>query len=166
VVIHAGHRHAAVTHRLDQHAEPGQIRDVQHDDEVGPPKLLDRFRGAIDPRQVIEQEAEPGRGEARVGDHRVDALGAEQMDQADLAAEAVPVGVYVGRDADPLPGPECGGKGPSQRELFRRQRKRHFQKLTAPRGWREILFAGADRQSGMGPAVHEIDCQADREPDE
>jgi hypothetical protein len=125
VVIYTRHRHAAILYRLDQHAEPAQIGYVQHDDEVGPPELLDRLRGAIDAGQILKQEAEPGRGGGGVGDDRVDALGAQQMNQSDLAAEPVPIRVYVGGDADPLPGPECGREGPGQRGLFGRQRKRH-----------------------------------------
>ena len=110
MVVHAGHRHAALPHGLDEHAEPGEVRDVQHDDQIGPAKLLHSLGRAIDPRQVIEEEAEAGRRRARIGDDGIDALGPEQVHQPDLAADPVTVGVYVGGDADPLPRLERGGE--------------------------------------------------------
>ena len=49
VVVDAGDRHAAVADGLAQHAESAEVGDVEHDDEVGAPQLLDRLP-VCDPR--------------------------------------------------------------------------------------------------------------------
>ena len=110
MVVHAGHRHAALPHGLDEHAEPGEVRDVEHDDQIGTAKLFHSLTRSIDAGQVIEEEAEAGRRGARIGDNGVDALGPEQVHQPDLAADPVAVGIYVGGDAHPLPWLERGGE--------------------------------------------------------
>jgi hypothetical protein len=127
VVVHTGYWNSPVPHGLDEHAEAGQIGDVEDDDEIGAAELPDRLMGPVDPGQVVKQEAEARRGGARVGDDRLDALGSQQVNQPDLAAEPIAVRVDVGGDADPLTRPKRGGKGTGQGGLFGGQRKRHFQ---------------------------------------
>ena len=66
------------------------------------PQLADGLAGAVDAREILEQELEPGRCRGRVGDDGVDAAVAEQVGQARLAAEPVAVGVDVRGQAHPL----------------------------------------------------------------
>ena len=75
MVVHASHRHAARPDRLAEVAEPAQVGNVEHHDDVGAPELADAFPGAVDARQVLEEECESGRGGGGVRDDAVDALG-------------------------------------------------------------------------------------------
>ena len=76
---------------LGEHAEPAEVGDVEHDDQVGAAELLHRLGGAIYPGQVLEQEAETRRRGRRVGDHDVHAASPQQVGEARLAAETVAV---------------------------------------------------------------------------
>ncbi len=101
-MIDARHRHAAIAHRVVQHAEAAQVGDVEHQDEVGAADLLHRLRGPVDAGQVVQQELESRRRGRRVGDHRVGAERTQQVHHRHFAAESVAVGIDVGGDADPL----------------------------------------------------------------
>jgi hypothetical protein len=127
MVIDAGHGYPALAHGLDQHAEPGEVGDIENDDDIGSAQLLHRFRGTVHAGQILKEKAEAGWSGAGVGDDCVDPLPPKKVDQPDLAAEAVTIRVDVRGQADPLPGLQCGCKALTQLGLFRGQRQRHFQ---------------------------------------
>jgi hypothetical protein len=102
VVIDACNGNPAITHGVDEHAEAGQVGDVEDDDQVGPAELLYGLRRAVHTRQVVEEEAEPGGSRARVRNRGGDSLAPKQVHQSHLTAEPVAIGVYVRGDADSL----------------------------------------------------------------
>ena len=110
---------------LAQHAEPAQVGDVEHHDQVGAADLLHRLPGLLHSRQVLEQEHEPRRRGRRIGDHDVDAARLQQVSQTRLAAEAVAVGIDVSREADALSRMERGGEGARGLDAVGRKRERH-----------------------------------------
>ncbi len=129
VVIDTCRGHAAIPDRLSQHAEAAEIGDVEHDDQVGAPKLLDGFGGPVYAGEVIEEEGEAWRRGRRIGDRDVHALAPKQVGQPRLAAEPITIGIDVGGETHPPPGHEFRREGPGGGNTIWSKRKRHGAKV-------------------------------------
>ena len=113
--------------------KPPEVRDVEHDDDVGPAQLLDRFGRAIDAGQIFEQELESRRGGRRVRDRHVAALGPEQVRESGLAAESVAVGIHMGGETDALARIEDLGQAGGRGAIGVRQCEGHDQRVNGER---------------------------------
>jgi hypothetical protein len=132
-MVDAGDRHAPRGHRLRQHPEAAQVGDIQHHDDIRGPQRLHRFGAPVDLGKAAKEKIESRRGDRRIRDQDVDADSPEHIGQADLAAQAVSIGIDVGGEADPPPRHKQLGKSGRGGELFGGKSDRHRTKVSGER---------------------------------
>jgi len=89
-----------------QIAEPADVGDVEHDQDIRGLDLLRRPIGVISP--VRHEKAEPLGDRRRVRDRRPMPACGEEVPQGDFASHTVAVGVDVRRQSDARTRPEHG----------------------------------------------------------